>query len=149
MEKLGTTDPREVAAAVLYIITVSPHLHEQGHWIDVRPDLGYLTVGKIRADPSACDATACAASWTVLLTAPDEAIPHYETLEFADGTRQFIAYLAREALYLSEREANWLFHGTRSRAELLAGLQAIAAGKPVHVPSDWISPADDCFRAQG
>lgn len=81
-----------------------------------------------------CGTTGCVAGWAAILTAPkgsviDPVSDRIINLNILGDRGQYADTLGREALALSDGQADYLFDGDRSKGEVLTVLDAIAAGE--------------------
>jgi hypothetical protein len=139
--------PAELAALIADIIRNQEDRWGQGSWF-YAPNWGKwdselyedvytpIPVEKVQAslEPgSTCASTACVAGWAAVLTSPPGTVIvdtyHLQLPSRADKTS--LERRGQEALDLDRYEADWLFSACRSKAEVLAALDAIAAGE------DW------------
>lgn len=108
-------------------------------------DLLPIPVEKVRESlkpGSTCNSTACVAGWAAILTSPAGTVivdQYFIRLPGSD-VKESLEYQGREALNLGRWQADWLFEGDRTREQVLAALDAIAAGE------DW---EPDHFDALG
>jgi hypothetical protein len=132
-------EPAALAAQIANIIRDHPSNWYQGSWLHT----DRANVADILAEldgVGGCQTTACVAGWAAILTAPPTAAPHatHNTIFDLDidGTAAEIKTLARDALGLSDAEAEWLFDGVRNRAEVLGALAEIETGHRPTIPDD-------------
>lgn len=121
--------PAQVAAKVAEIIRGRPDMHDQDSWF-FSPGLSATAAEVIaRLARPGCGTTCCAAGWAAVITVPPGTVMGSDCLTLPDGRRRQIEYAAAEALGLDASEdMPWLFGDERTRDEVLAELDRIAAG---------------------
>lgn len=142
--------PRLLAAAVLRRLAGTgpdPDLRGERPCIFVAVPGGGdgFTISELRAlaGQASCPVTACAAGWAVIAGADDSIRlgPANGVLVTPGNDTLIIHLLARELLGLGPESGRWLLSHDRARGQVLAGLQAVAAGRPVQYPADPPGPA--------
>lgn len=133
--------PAQVAGTVAAIIRSRPELYWQGNWWYI-PFAGEddrncepVPVARIleALDGEACGTTGCVAGWAAVLAAPPGAVLD-EALIISGDDYQRIDHAAARALGipwpdgLDYNQTIWLFEGERTRDQVLAELDRIAAG---------------------
>lgn len=126
----------ELAAMVLKQITTHPETHYQAAWVR-RPDEGAQRYIQLRYG-AVCDTQMCVAGWAVHFN-DVSAEPMYGFLTgnhdyhaaladsawlamTPDGTAVWYSVAGREALGITETEAEWLFDSGRSKDEVVDAL---------------------------
>ena len=142
-KRAGTADPRKVAQLVLERIENFPETYYQGYWLAERKKwcawLGnrnkkaflkgpsrYLSnlQGKLSASEwSDCGATGCVAGHTASVAV--------ELGLFPPTSDCPVSLMARKALKLKTKQANWLFSGDRSLRQVTETLQKISFGQNI------------------
>lgn len=136
--RIPVSEPRRTAAAMLAII--GQHgFNTAVSWIEVPADVFTAADMRAAADlPGRGGLVTGVAGWVAIVTAPDKAeldmtgdsCDTPDTFMFPGGVRRHIHDLARSALHLSQPKANWLFDTGRTRSELVAAMESLAAGLP-------------------
>ena len=131
-----TADPRKVAHLVLERIETFPETYHQPQWLGQRQKNGYvkawgpnlysrMPINNLPALSASawsdCGTTGCVAGHTSAVAV--------ELGMFPPTSQMDVDNMAEEALQLSEREANWLFHGKRSLEEVKTALNTIISGE--------------------
>jgi hypothetical protein len=130
MKRPGTTDPREVAAAVADLIETQPELHQQEFWLSTSEGGPDVTAEELRAGTGRCGTAGCVAGWAALLTLPGGAVFNEGGGSFTCGGNEEITVGAagEAALGLSPGDADWLFAVERTRRQVLAALRSLVGG---------------------
>jgi hypothetical protein len=144
--------PQTLAAFIAELIREDDRWWKQGSWfgetiaytatpdgrIRYRLDGERFTTGdvidRLRRDEWSCGTTGCVAGWAALLNAPRGSIidARNDRIIYPGGRNdeyQDVDVLGRAALDLTGQQASYLFHGGRTKDEVLEALDAIAQGE--------------------
>lgn len=114
-----------LAERVIRVLEEHPELHSQRTWVSRSVTAGYLR--ELLRQDSKKDVTACAAGWICAFTLSDkDLLQNQGTIRksrFHLGSVSFICKWARDALEISQAQADWMFSENRTRAEVLQGLR--------------------------
>ena len=107
-----------LADEIIGIITTTPERHNNSDWLTVT---SIYSPAEARAD---CRTTACVAGWAAILTAREEWRLDCVGLFAPDGRRVRRYYeFGRDALGITNDQAEWLFNAERAQEEILWGLK--------------------------
>lgn len=98
---------------ILDVLLLRPDQHDQDLWIDGGlssfSSAGEL-IPEIAREPE-CGTTACIAGWTALFSLPAGSVIDVRyNIRLPDGTLGFIPYWARDALEITDEQADTLFY---------------------------------------
>ncbi len=140
--------PQTLAEFIADLIRTDSYWWYQGTWFGKSTEMAISKIlDALRHGNHSCGTTGCVAGWAAILTAPPGAfIEDGSNIETAQGERIGSAnYLGAQALGLDQDLADYLFHAGRTRAEVLAALDAIAETGTFEIPGDEDSQDDeDC-----
>lgn len=114
-----------LAARIRTEILERPEHYDQGSWVSgdvLRPEEDLTAAAH-------CETTLCVAGYAAHFTG-HIVLPIGYAVRPGDEQEHQIREVARTELGLTEAEAAWLFHGTRTCDEVLAALGQLADGAP-------------------
>ena len=142
--------PAQVAARIAEIIRTRPAAWNQRTWLELPLGHSRDVASMLEdLDHDECGTTACVAGWAAILAAPAGAramaCGHgmIRSLSLPDDSVTEIKAAGAAALGLDTSGAYWLFDVDRTRDEVLAALDEIAAGRPVTRDGDEEEDDDD------
>ena len=146
----GSPDPRKVARLVLERIETFPETYHQSHWLGLRQKDGSVGVvdsslcvnrlsGLSASEWSNCGTTGCVAGHTSAVAVELGLRSPTETV--------IVSGMAKQALKLTKKQADWLFEGDRSLEEVKTALNNIISGqshKILNIPKSDGLLEDSC-----
>lgn len=129
------TDPAELAKTIAEIVRETGRWNQEfwwNGWFEGDADEVGVIDARNSLNANACGTTACVAGWATILHAPEGSkIDFNDNVVLPNGREIFADRYGREALGLSQDQAEYLFSAVREKAQVLYVLDAIAEGR------DW------------